>query len=165
MFYSKLQNEFSVQNANFLFQRRHFMVHSEKQKNKKTKKTKWIECCTKLCIFKVNLKHCPGFLDKKPTGFFQCILRIFAVKSFLLNICGSCRGVTCDNSIWIHIQVKCLAQNYVLFPLMYVYGGKSSRNPFIPMGISVISDVPTKLLPSNNSVRNFGETIRVCKLS
>lgn len=34
------------------------------------------------------------------------------------------------------------------FPLTYLYEDESTRSPFIPMGISVISNVPSKLLPS-----------------
>ncbi len=34
------------------------------------------------------------------------------------------------------------------FPPMCVYGGESTRSPFIPFGICVMSDVPVKLLPS-----------------
>ncbi len=34
-----------------------------------------------------------------------------------------------------------------LFPLTYMYGGKSTENPSIPMGTSLLFDVPAKFLP------------------
>lgn len=41
-----------------------------------------------------------------------------------------------------------LQEAHAFFPLVYVYGDKSTGSPFIPVRFSMISDKPAKLLHS-----------------